>query len=194
MTLLTPELLILLVIKADGGHLRGKTLLQKRGFFLCERFKCSVDYRAHYYGPYSPMLDATLGRLKSLGLIEEKSESFGRADGVGFEWRRYEFALTEDGRQVLTAFEQQEPDIVHAVREYLRQMEVAGDNGDYVKLSIAAKTFFVLKRREKPMTRDEIQGVAKRFGWSIEPEQIARAGEFLEQMRLTSKTTASFQH
>jgi uncharacterized protein YwgA len=183
---IAPDLLILLIIDASGGRLHGKTLLQKRAFFLSQFFDLPAGFHAHFYGPYSPMIDATVGRLKALSLIEERSEGFGRADRVGFEWRRYEFALTEDGRKVLTAYELQSPEPIREVREYLQRMERAGDNGNYVNLSIAAKTFFILKRERKSMAREEIQEVAKRLGWNIEPRQIEEASEFLERMGLVS--------
>src|SRR6516165_6449030 len=123
----TPELLILLIIDAAGGRLRGKTLLHKRGFFVCLGLEYdTTGYNAHYYGPYSPTIDATLGRMKALGFIDERSEGFGRVDRVGFEWRRYEFTLTQDGRKILSRYEQQLPEVVNAVREYLQRMERAG--------------------------------------------------------------------
>jgi uncharacterized protein YwgA len=185
-TVLDPEILVLLIVEDAGECLRGKTLLQKRAFFVCQSFTCETEYRAHYYGPYSPKLDFTLGVLKSLGVIEEKSESFGRADPVGFEWRRYDFSLTADGRKVVQSFEKHAPETVRKVRDCLHAMKAAGDDGDYVNLSIAAKTFFVLKHTERAMTLDEIHEVAKHFGWNVAPEQIDRAGQFLEAMRLTA--------
>ncbi len=186
-----PELLILLIIDAAGGRLRGKTLLQKRAYFLCQRLECSAGFDAHFFGPYSPTVNATLGRLKALCLIEERSEGFGRTDHVGFEWRRYDFALTEDGRKVLSAYERDAPEAIRDVRDYLQQMARAGDTGDYVNLSIAAKTFFILNREQKPLARDEIQAVARRLGWNITPEQIEGASEFLERMGLVSGHPAS---
>jgi uncharacterized protein YwgA len=188
---ITPELLILLIIDSAGGRLRGKTLLQKRAYFLCQRFNFPASFDAHFYGPYSPTVDATLGRLKALSLIEERSEGFGRTDHVGFEWRRYDFALTEDGRKVLSTYEQDAPEAIRDVRNYLQRMERAGDLGDYVNLSIAAKTFFILCREQKPLAREEIQAVAKRLGWNIAPEQIEKASEFLERMDLITGHSAS---
>jgi uncharacterized protein YwgA len=185
-SLFTPELLILLIIDAAGGHLPGKTLLQKRAFFLCQHFECDTDYRAHFYGPYSPEIDGTLGRIKALGFLEERSEGFGRLDRVGFEWRRYEFALTQDGRKVLSRYEQQTPDAVGTIREYLQRMERAGDNGDYVSLSIAAKIFYILHSQRKPMTSSEIRETAKKLGWEITTDQIDHASAFLERMELVA--------
>jgi uncharacterized protein YwgA len=186
---ITPEVLILVLIDAAGGHLRGKTLLQKRAFFLCQGFECDEDYHAHYYGPYSARIDNTLGQLKAVGFVEERSQGFGLLDRVGFEWRRYEFALTQDGRQVLSAYEKQAPDLVNRMRKYLQQMEQAGDNGDYVTLSIAAKVFYILRTQQKPMTDSEILSTAKQFGWDISAEQIDRASKFLERMQLVEEGT-----
>ena len=54
----------------------------------------------------------------------------------------------------------------------------------YVSLSVAAKSYFILKNERKPITRDEIEGVAKHFDWNIGPAEIERASDFLESLHL----------
>jgi uncharacterized protein YwgA len=85
---LTADKLAMLIIDAAGGTLEGKTLLQKRAYFLSELLNFDLDYHAHYFGPYSPQLENGIGRAKSLGFIEEKTLGFGISDSVGFEVRR----------------------------------------------------------------------------------------------------------
>jgi hypothetical protein len=66
-------------------------------------------------------------------------------------------------------------------------MRRAGDNGDYVSLSIAAKIFYILQAKCLPMTDSEILATAKQLGWDIESEQIDRAKKFLTQMELVER-------
>jgi len=49
---LTRDVLVL-AYKAFEGDMRGKTLLQKRVYFLSVMLGIEMGYEAHYYGPYS---------------------------------------------------------------------------------------------------------------------------------------------
>ena len=181
---LSPEHLLLLILSANGGSISGKTLLQKRAFFVSEHLGAEMGYHAHYFGPYSPVIDAAVGRLKSLGFIDEHTEEFGRRDAVGFEWRKYTFSLTGDGRKVLRRIEATQPETVEAVAGYLQIMRDAGDNGDYVNLSIAAKTIFILSQLEGPINCEELRKTAAKFNWDIKPAQLDSAIAFLARLNL----------
>ena len=58
---------LLSVIAAFGGRVDGRTLLQKRAYFvsLLSDIDPGLNFDAHYYGPYSATVDNTLGRLES---------------------------------------------------------------------------------------------------------------------------------
>ena len=62
------------------GDVRGRKRLQKLLYFLqeAEGQPLGLDYRMHYYGPYSPTLDARIQLLAARGLVEETTP----ADGV----------------------------------------------------------------------------------------------------------------
>jgi len=174
---------VLSLIHAFGG-VRGRTLFQKRGYFvsLLMGFNFDLGYQAHYYGPYSAKLDGTLTQMKNLGFVEEATTGFGVISD-GFEMRRYDYNLTEDGKRVLEPFLKtaEYAEIAKAVRK----IKDAGDP-DYVELSIAAKAFFILKKQRKGMTPTELKEEATKFRWDIPENSLGKAVDFLSKVRLAS--------
>lgn len=78
---------VLLGYKALGGSIRGKTMLQKRMYFLSVFLDADLGYGPHYYGPYSSAVAAANLDLKSLGFLDESSAGWG-VDHRGFEIAR----------------------------------------------------------------------------------------------------------
>lgn len=179
--------LILLVLDHSGGTISGKTLLQKRCFFLARLLREDLHYQAHYYGPYSVEVEEGLAKLKALGFVQERSLGFGIADRVGFEVRRYDYTLTEDGRTVVRTLKGRQPAECEKVKSVLDDLQAAGDTGDYVELSIAAKTLHILSEIESPMTTSTIRTAAKGLGWEISEESINKACGFLEKLKMVKK-------
>src|ERR1039458_8765746 len=89
--------MLLLAYKAFDGNMRGKTLLQKRVYFLSVVLDVGLGYDAHYYGPYSEDISSANSELKSLGYISESSSSWG-FDQRGFEMARYDLSSPRPGR------------------------------------------------------------------------------------------------
>ncbi len=181
---LSPEQLILLTIKACGGKINGKTLLQKRIYFISTVMDIELDYKAHYYGPYSPEIDEGTSCCKALGFIVEQKQGFGVHDPVGFEVRRYDYSLSSDGEQIFDQMINDFPKEWNDIKKLIKNMKEAGDTGDYVVLSIAAKTHFILDKQKMPMTVSEIVEKAKSLGWNINDEQINKASDFLNKLKL----------
>jgi uncharacterized protein YwgA len=175
---------VLSLIRASGGKVQGRTLLQKRGYFvsLLTGLSPSLGYQAHYYGPYSSTLDGTVTQMKNLGFIEEGTTGFGVVSG-GFEMRRYDYSLTEDGEKVLQPFSKSTE--YHAIEAAVRKIREAGDP-DYVELSIAAKAFFILQKQQKAMTAAELLKEATKFNWNIPEHSLGRAVAFLTAVGLTA--------
>ncbi|MGH9426519.1 MAG: hypothetical protein ACRD2L_09480 [Terriglobia bacterium] len=174
---------VLSLVDISGG-IEGRTLLQKRAFFVELLTDVDIDlgFDAHYYGPYSQVVDSAMTALKNLGFIKESSTGFGMGSG-GFEMRRYDYSLTDDGNQIVKQLK--------STAEYkkigaaIKRMRDSGDP-NYVELSIAAKAFFVLKKKGKPMSCAEMSNEAGRFNWDLKPESIARAVDFLKKVGLAT--------
>ena len=185
---ITPDKLVLLIVSEAGKPLRGKTLLQKRAYFLSKMLGLDLAYRPHYYGPYSPEVEEGLARSKSLGFIEERTLGFGMSDQIGFEVRRYDYELTDDGKEIMSNLKKRFPDQYEKVSKCLKSLVKAGDSGDHVMLSIAAKAFHILQDEEAPMTSDDIRKAASKIGWQIDPQSLDRSVSFLEKLELIKTT------
>jgi|SRR5581483_8332467 len=183
---LSAEYLILLTIDNNGGQLSSKTLLQKRTYFLSVLLDFDMSFKAHFYGPFSPEIESCLTQLKTLGFIEERPIKFGIADTVGFEYRRYDYELTDDGEEIVASLNKTYPREVKRVNAVLDKLKEAGDTGDYVSLSIAAKINHILRMGEREMGFNEIKGAAKKLGWSIGDQEIEKAASFLKNLKLVS--------
>jgi hypothetical protein len=171
---------VLSLIAGFGGQIQGRTLLQKRAYFVAQLSGVPVDlgYNAHYYGPYSAAVDNSVVRLKSLGFLVEENIGFGVASG-GFEIKRYDYRVTEDGRKVLASLETKE-DYKRIERACIAILEAGDPN--YFVLSIAAKADFILGKRGKAMTRTEIIREAEKFDWDIQEGSLRSAVDFLERL------------
>jgi uncharacterized protein YwgA len=174
----------LALLDASGGQLQGRTLVQKTAYFvsLLSGVDPGLDFNAHYYGPYSGVLDSTFTRLKNLGFVGEDSTGFG-VFNEGFELRRYDYALTSDGKKLAAALRGSHD--YKKIAEAVKKIRNAGDPG-YFELSIAAKAYFVLRKGNKPMSKSEIRREAdKSFNWTIQPDYLEKAVKFLQQVDLT---------
>ena len=173
---------VLSLIASFGGQIRGRTLLQKRAYFVAQLSGLPIDlgYDAHYYGPYSAVVDNSIVRLKSLGFLAEENIGFGVASG-GFEMKRYDYRVTDDGKSVLASLQAKE-DYKKIERACIAVLEAGDPN--YFVLSIAAKADFILGKRGKAMTRKEIIREAERFDWDIQEGSLKGAVDFLERLGL----------
>jgi uncharacterized protein YwgA len=176
---------LLCVIDASGGIVNGRTLLQKRAFFLSELTGIDAELRfdAHYYGPYSSTVEGTTTQLKILGFIQEASTGFGVVSG-GFEIKRYDYSLTDDGRRLVGRLRNTQE--YKAIESGMQRMIEAGDP-NYIELSIAAKAYFLLKKKGDEMSTSELQREAEKYSWSISPQSIDRAVHFLESLGLAKE-------
>src|SRR4051812_3349291 len=135
---------LLLAYKAFDGSMRGKTLLQKRVYFLSVVLDMGLGYDAHYYGPYSEEISSANSELKSLGYISESSSTWG-FDQKGFEMARYDYTLTEFGKRLSDRKAHEYESLWSRIESATDVLKQAG-NLDYMELSIAAKAYFVLIR------------------------------------------------
>lgn len=166
--------------------MQGRTLLQKRAFFVTELIgeDFGLKFDAHYYGPYSPTVEGTTTQLKNLGFLQESNTGFGILS-EGFEVRRYDYSLTEDGQKLL---ERLRASPEYGIVKGATDRVLAAGNPNYVELSIAAKAYFLLKKKEGgSMSVAELIKQAEKYNWSISPESIHRAVGFLSSVGLATE-------
>jgi uncharacterized protein YwgA len=171
---------LLSLIDASGGAIQGRTLFQKRAYFvtLLSGLDVSLDFNAHFYGPYSAVVDNTITHLKNLRFIDESATAYG-VDNTGFEMKRYDYKLTSDGQRISAKL--RETAEYQKIREIVTQMLQAG-NLSYMELSIAAKAFFILRNKKETLSKQEIIREAQKFDWNIQPTSLATAVSFLDRL------------
>ena len=190
---LKPHEFVLMVLWGSGGDIAGRTLLQKRCYFVAvlvaQDQPEAMGYQAHYYGPYSQVIADALGALRSAGFVTEEACGFGVPDCAGFEVTRYDYGLTEQGKRIAERLKSEHGKDCQSIEEACTTLTAAGEL-DYVALSVAAKAYHVLRLQGRPMTYEDICTEARRYSWTISGAQAERAAEFLERMGLVECKTA----
>ena len=176
--------LLVLAYKAFNGDMPGKTLLQKRVYFLSVMLGVEMGYDAHYYGPYSEKVSTLNSELKSMGYISEASSAWGY-DERGFEMARHNFKLTEFGSRLADRKSIAQPQMWSKIDNAATVVRKAGDLG-YMELSIAAKAYYVLNKLNGRATLEDIAGMLPKFGWTVSKEQLETATEFLAKASLVT--------
>ena len=175
-----------LALLALDGEIRGKTKLQKTVYFLGVLTN-SVDelgFHAHYYGPYSEEVADAIGRLTALGFVDQNIAGGGAVNEFGFEVARYDYRLNDDGRAIAQHKAKQHPEEMQSLCDAASKLKLAGER-NYVELSIAAKTYFMLGRKDHA-TMDELVRQARRFGWTVSEEEVRGAGQYLQRLGLVT--------
>lgn len=181
---------VLYAVEQAGGRPNGKTYIQKLCFFVSKLINEPLGFRAHYYGPYSDEVSAELAFLTSAGLVAETRRASGMAGSGGWEIARFDYSLTEDGKRAVKQIEQKLPAETHAVREAIRRVFDAGEQ-NYIQLSFAAKTKWILEAEGGPMTFDGIARAAEKFRWNVSGTDVVNAAHFLEKLGMVKLNSTS---
>jgi hypothetical protein len=113
-------------------------------------------------------------------------------DNSGFEFRRYDYRFNEEGKQFAESKARRHPDLWKKIRDAADLLKRAGDL-DYVKMSIAAKTYFLLRGSDGRPSEKDLARLATRFGWEVTPDQVREAAAYLERLDLLPITRTQSQ-
>jgi uncharacterized protein YwgA len=176
---------VLLALQALGGEVKGKTKLQKTIYFLglITGHLKDLGYRPHFYGPYSGDVANAVGMLKAIEFLDQNVVGGWSVDQFGFEVARYDYRLNDRGKIGADAVAQRNPQLWRAIQEGAAKLTAAGDV-DYMTLSVAAKTYFLLGQQKGKARMQDLARLAPRFGWSVTQEQIKEAAEYLQKLGL----------
>jgi hypothetical protein len=191
---MTPYDFIHLVLLAVDGKIQGRTKLQKTVYFLgiLTGNLDDLAYRPHFYGPYSDSVASAVNRLKSLGFVQESSLHTGTVNSNGFEIARHDFQLTDEGQKIAEQKATQNAAAWKKIQHAVGLFRGAGDI-DYMRMSIAAKAYFMLSEKGKPASATELSESAKKLGWDPKPAEIAESIGFLEKLALVTKAKVIFK-
>jgi len=170
---------VAMTLLASGGHVQGKTKLQKLVYFvgvLTDSLE-ELGYRPHFYGPYSDDVAYAITQLKAIGALDQ----------VVSEWG-YHFTLNDPGKAYAAGVSQRCSDLWRRVQKAVQAYNEAGDK-DYMALSIAAKTYFLLGHKKAPATDEELTQLASQFGWTVSVDQVRQAAEYLSRLHLIEPST-----
>lgn len=190
--------LILLVIESEGEKgLRGRTLLQKKFYFLSVLQREDLGFRPHYYGPYSSWLTENLDILASIGFIKEITETFSTDRNIFGEIRRHTYSLTDNGEIIMAEIQKENEFNSNSVSMNEAELELKSWHkaierinsqplaNDFNKLSIAAKVHYILSEKGEATT-EQVRQIASDYGWKLSESDIEKVLSFLEALSLIS--------
>ena len=188
---MTPYDFVQLTLYASGGKIQGRTKLQKTVYFLglMTGYLDELGYQAHYYGPYSAEVAEAVSTLEGIGFASSTVASVGTIDPQGFEIRRSDYTLTEEGVRAAERKAKALPELFKQIKEGVELLRQAGDL-DYVRLSIAAKAYFLLQQRKAPVAEHELPQLARTFGWAVSEQQIREGLAYLKKLKLTQTVSS----
>ena len=163
---------------SETGIVRGRTLIQKKMYFLSVLTREDFGFRPHFYGPYSSMVSTALGTLIEADFIEETRVRYGIPTTFG-EMNRFDYSLSESGRRVVS----QRPEIVDPFRPYVDKINESGIASDINTISVAAKVHFILSDQGEA-TVEQIRQQANDLGWNFPEEDVDRVVNYLERLEL----------
>ena len=175
------HLIMMLLLASEDNKISTKTKIQKEMYFLSLLLQEEMSFRAHYYGPFSSEVEEGLDELVGVGFVNERRETLGVDNNLGFEIIRYEFSLTNEGKKFAETLKSNNPRIYEKIKDFTEKLKNIGDP-NYMDLSIAAKAYFILHKNQAPMTPEQIDQEAKKFGWEIKKDNIHKAIEILKEL------------
>ena len=162
-------------------RISGRTLLQKKLYFLSVLNQEAFGYRPHYYGPYSQLVADNVGALCQAGFLKEEVETFPESIGGFGEVKRYSCSSTEDTDALIDDRREQ-------VEPYVKNVKMINSDqitDDVTLLSVAAKVHFIVSGQGRA-TRQEIMDLAKRLGGEISEKQVRQVVGYLERLELVA--------
>lgn len=179
--------ILLMSYKAFDGKIQGRTSLQKRIYFIGRRLEDKgclnfhrFNYGPHYYGPFSGAVESANRDLVNISFVREYPYVItGRR---GFDYHRYDYKLTEDGEHMAGKLINSNQEVWDHIQQAAK--EILSANLSTAAISVAAKSHFIVKNKDKPITTPEIKNVAGKLGWDLKEGEIDEADDFLVSFRL----------
>lgn len=184
-----------LTFLAVDGEIKGRTKVQKTVYFLgvLSNALPELGFRPHFYGPYSDEISEALIKLKARDFLTETILGAGAVGSCGFEIARHDFRLTEEGREIAKQKAQANPEVWRKIKNVVQRYKAAGDI-DYMRMSVAAKTYFMLQQSGKPASLMQLSESAKELGWETSPQEIKEINCISREARIGKTGEAAEAH
>ena len=175
---------VLVMLKAAGGRISGRTAIQKLGYFSMIPGAIGAYYRPHYYGPYSADIAGAIQALVSYGFIEERVETPAALGSTASpDWKRYTYSLTTDGEGLIQKLEEEHTSEFRKIEEIVSISEDTA-NLDSKILSWAAKVHYIQTLEQRDLSYWEIREIARTLNWDLTEDQIERGMNLLTNLHL----------
>ena len=177
---MNPEDAVLLLIHANRGRVDGRTTIQKLAYFtqLLVPLSRKLQFRPHFYGPYSAELAGLLNSLVGIRFLGIEAVRTIRQRVM------YSYSLTPDGEDFVHKFAQQEQ--AGKIVEVLETCQnETGLNPDV--LSFAAKADYILRQKRKSYTSPQVIAEGKKLGWNLTDQQVRDGVKLLQALKLAKK-------
>lgn len=171
---------MILMVRAAGGSVDGRTTLQKWFYFASVKTGMDFGFIPHFYGPYSDVVSRTINSLIASDFLLET----GRL--THFDRVMYMYTLTDDGKKIAEDLKETHKKLYNTLKEVVDTCtNVAGNNINI--LSWAAKVYYLLQRQGKQITYAEIRNMAESLGWQLSEPEIDSGVKLLSALELASK-------
>jgi len=160
--------LVIALLGALPQGIKGRTVVQKLGYFASVKLKMEAGYAADFYGPFSSTVAGHLQNMVDLDFVVERGRQ------TFYNRTMYSYSLTEDGLELPQKVKEEYPKEYAVIKKIVRK---CGEtvNCNYNVLSWAAKVHFVLNRTHKAMTRVEAIEASESFGWKLGQKEVESA-------------------
>jgi uncharacterized protein YwgA len=182
--MMQPRDLVLAVIDECGERREfGRTSLQKVTYLASLVFDVDLGHDAYYYGPYSAEVESDAEALVLAGLVAETVHTFG-TNSRGFPVNRRHYATTDAGRERVARVAMSYPEQMEKLRGFIKKIVDVVGSLDQQTLSTAAKTLYLARAQDKPVSPEEVKSLAKELGWKLSTSRINQVAQMLSQLNL----------
>ena len=164
---------LLAVIGSDEDGISGRTILQKKMYFLAVLTSEEFGFGPYYYGPYSSTVADQLGALCEALLVSEQVE----VDEI----RRFSYRLTDAGRKVADM----RSDAVGIYNKAIEKINSHTMVNDPNLLYKAAKVHFIMSEHGRT-TVPKIRQRAEELGWNVLPSEVDSVVDYLKHLDLVA--------
>lgn len=165
-----------------GGELRGRTLLQKKLYFVSVLAGEQSGYSPHYYGPYSSLVADDLGALVNAGFVQGDTDVFSEMLGPWGERRLCKYRLREPSAVLIRSREME----MGAYQDAIERINADPISQNAHLLSIAAKVHIIVSERGE-VTLGAIKQRAAELGWKLSDRDIQQVAGYLQRLGLVTE-------
>lgn len=175
------DLILSIIALCQDFNEFGRTSMQKVAYWAGRYFGFNLGHHAYFYGPFSPVIEQDVEALVLSGLVEEKSQTLG-VNRDGWDISKYEYSLTEGGRERLKLLTTAYPDQLEELKVFVDQLVEAAGGLHQSVLAPATKLLFIEKAEGRKLTDEEITVAAKNLGWKLTEDEVQRVRRVIDNL------------